>query len=220
MTDIERKKIIDKIISAPGELTPEEINAIKADRQLSELYREMCLTAAALFSAPELDREEVEQEFKRFASERLRRRSFGPLSLRQVAAAASIVILAGLAVGAGITIHRKTITENENATGNDTVPALVANTSVPEIYGDTATAKELPMPGQGLEVFENQRLDSILTRIAAIHACRVEYLPEANRELRLYFKWEKDEALEDVVEMLNTFDQINLTLHDNIITVK
>lgn len=174
----------------------------------------MCLTAAALFSAPEPDSEEVEQEFKRFASERLRRRSFGPLSLRQVAAAASIVILAGLAVGAGITIHRKTITENENA------PALVANTSVPEIYGDTATAKEPPVPGQGLEVFENQRLDSILTRIAAIHTCRVEYLPEANRELRLYFKWEKDDALEDVVEMLNTFDQINLTLHDNIITVK
>ncbi len=214
MTDIERKKIIDKIISAPGELTPEEINAIKADTQLSKVYKEMCLTAAALFSAPEPDSEEVEQEFKRFASERLRRRSFGPLSLRQVAAAASIVILAGLAVGAGITIHRKTITENENA------PALVANTSVPEIYGDTATAKEPPVPGQGLEVFENQRLDSILTRIAAIHTCRVEYLPEANRELRLYFKWEKDDALEDVVEMLNTFDQINLTLHDNIITVK
>ena len=214
MTDIERKKIIDKIISAPGELTPEEINAIKADTQLSKVYKEMCLTAAALFSAPEPDSEEVEQEFKRFASERLRRRSFGPLSLRQVAAAASIVILAGLAVGAGITIHRKTITENENA------PALVANTSVPEIYGDTATAKEPPVPGQGLEVFENQRLDSILTRIAAIHTCRVEYLPEANRELRLYFKWEKDDALEDVVEMLNTFDQINLKLHDNIITVK
>ncbi len=214
MTDIERKKIIDKIISAPGELTPEEINAIKADTQLSKVYKEMCLTAAALFSAPEPDSEEVEQEFKRFASESLRRRSFGPLSLRQVAAAASIVILAGLAVGAGITIHRKTITENENA------PALVANTSVPEIYGDTATAKEPPVPGQGLEVFENQRLDSILTRIAAIHTCRVEYLPEANRELRLYFKWEKDDALEDVVEMLNTFDQINLTLHDNIITVK
>ena len=214
MTDIERKKIIDKIISAPGELTPEEINAIKADTQLSKVYKEMCLTAAALFSAPEPDSEEGEQEFKRFASERLRRRSFGPLSLRQVAAAASIVILAGLAVGAGITIHRKTITENENA------PALVANTSVPEIYGDTATAKEPPVPGQGLEVFENQRLDSILTRIAAIHTCRVEYLPEANRELRLYFKWEKDDALEDVVEMLNTFDQINLTLHDNIITVK
>lgn len=220
MTDIERKKIIDKIISAPGELTPEEINAIKADTQLSKVYKEMCLTAAALFSAPEPDSEEVEQEFKRFASERLRRRSFGPLSLRQVAAAASIVILAGLAVGAGITIHRKTITENENATGNDTAPALVANTSAPEIYGDTATAKEPPVPGQGLEVFENQRLDSILTRIAAIHTCRVEYLPEANRELRLYFKWEKDDALEDVVEMLNTFDQINLTLHDNIITVK
>lgn len=214
MTDIERKKIIDKIISAPGELTPEEINAIKADTQLSKVYKEMCLTAAALFSAPEPDSEEVEQEFKRFASERLRRRSFGPLSLRQVAAAASIVILAGLAVGAGITIHRKTITENENT------PALVANTSAPEIYGDTATAKEPPVPGQGLEVFENQRLDSILTRIAAIHTCRVEYLPEANRELRLYFKWEKDDALEDVVEMLNTFDQINLTLHDNIITVK
>ncbi len=195
-------------------MTPEEINAIKADTQLSKVYKEMCLTAAALFSAPEPDSEEVEQEFKRFASERLRRRSFGPLSLRQVAAAASIVILAGLAVGAGITIHRKTITENENA------PALVANTSVPEIYGDTATAKEPPVPGQGLEVFENQRLDSILTRIAAIHTCRVEYLPEANRELRLYFKWEKDDALEDVVEMLNTFDQINLTLHDNIITVK
>ncbi len=220
MTDIEKKKIIDKIISAPGEVTPEEINAIKADTQLSKVYKEMCLTAAALFSAPEPDSEEVEQEFKRFASERLRRRSFGPLSLRQVAAAASIVILAGLAVGAGITIHRKTITENENATGNDTAPALVANTSVPEIYGDTATAKEPPVPGQGLEVFENQRLDSILTRIAAIHTCRVEYLPEANRELRLYFKWEKDDALEDVVEMLNTFDQINLTLHDNIITVK
>lgn len=78
MTDIERKKIIDKIISAPGELTPEEINAIKADTQLSKVYKEMCLTAAALFSAPEPDSEEVEQEFKRFASERLRRRSFGP----------------------------------------------------------------------------------------------------------------------------------------------
>lgn len=220
MTDIERKKIIDKIISAPGELTPEEINAIKADRQLSELYRETCLTVAALFSAPELDREEVEQEFRRFASKKTGRQSFNVVSLRQVAAAASIVILAGLAVGAGITIHRKTIPENENPTGIDTVPTLVTKTPVPEIYDDTATAKELPMPGQGLEVFENQRLDSILTRIAAIHACRVEYLPEANRELRLYFKWEKDDALEDVVEMLNTFDQINLTLHDNIITVK
>jgi len=213
---MDKDKLIEKIISNPEELTEEEIKALSEDSGLKDIYKELCLYASAVNSRPEPTDDEIKEELLRFKKAQRFKRHFMHVSFRQIAAAASIIVLTGIAVGAGISMHRShnAVKSEESGvmTGTETI---CTDDSIKSIL--KSTDEEDP---QQYVVFENQTLETMLSQMGQHYGCKVEYMPGSNRMLRLYFRWDKRSTLEDVVEMLNTFDQIDISIANNILTVK
>lgn len=69
-------------------------------------------------------------------------------------------------------------------------------------------------------IFENAPLDEMITEIAQYYNKVADIESEDAHELRLYYKWEPKDALEDVVADLNHFDHVSLAIEDDKLIVK
>ena len=69
-------------------------------------------------------------------------------------------------------------------------------------------------------IFENAPLDEMITEIAHYYNKVADIESEEAHELRLYYKWEPKDALEDVVADLNHFDHVSLAIEDDKLIVK
>lgn len=69
-------------------------------------------------------------------------------------------------------------------------------------------------------VFTNTQLEQILTEIAAFYNVKVEYKNADVRSLRFYYEWNRKAEVESVIDDLNHFSKVNITLNNNKITVE
>ena len=69
-------------------------------------------------------------------------------------------------------------------------------------------------------VFDNVTLDSIAKDIAVHHHLEMDLQNEQAGQLRFYFVWNQDESLQEVIEKLNMFEQVNLTVEDRKLIVR
>lgn len=84
-----------------------------------------------------------------------------------------------------------------------------------------ATTTEQPVPASVTTVhYEDATLEDILTDIARYHHVRLHFQSDDSRHLRLYYDWEQQEPLADIVQMLDAFEDISMEYHDQTIYVK
>ena len=69
-------------------------------------------------------------------------------------------------------------------------------------------------------VFDNVTLDSIVKVIAAFHHLDMDLQNEQASQLRFYFVWNQEESLQEVIEKLNMFEQVNLAVEDGKLIVR
>ena len=82
--------------------------------------------------------------------------------------------------------------------------------------GETLTADSIPQT----RIFENIPLDEMVNEIAHYYNKVADIQSEEAHELRLYYKWERKDALESVVDDLNHFDRVSLAIEDDKLIVK
>ncbi|MDE5794448.1 MAG: DUF4974 domain-containing protein, partial [Muribaculaceae bacterium] len=68
-------------------------------------------------------------------------------------------------------------------------------------------------------VFDNEPLKTIVDKIARYYGCKVEFSNESSESLRLYFRWDQENTIEEVVERLNNFEQIHIVIKDKTIKI-
>lgn len=113
----------------------------------------------------------------------------------------SAIILSGIAY-ATIFSKRSHTQEMEMATiSSQMVPATKASV----------------LPNDTILTFQNTELSTILEKVAAYYQVHVEYKNEHIGHIRLYTKWNTAETLEQIVERLNGFEKVNITIEDNLI---
>ena len=64
--------------------------------------------------------------------------------------------------------------------------------------------------GRGYERGESK----ILPEIADYYHVEVSFQNEDVRQLRFYFIWKQEDSLQEVIEKLNMFEQVNLTIEN------
>ena len=72
-------------------------------------------------------------------------------------------------------------------------------------------------PNDTTLTFQNAELKTILETVATHYQVRVEYRNEQVRHIRIYTKWNTAEPLEQMVERLNGFEKVNITLEHNLL---
>ena len=72
----------------------------------------------------------------------------------------------------------------------------------------------------GPVVFDNVTLDSIAKDIATYHHLDMDLQNEQASQFRFYFVWNQEDRLQEVIEKLNMFEQINLAVENGKLIVR
>lgn len=206
-------QILD-LIEHPENYTSQEVEDLLANQEMREFYNLLCKTGGALHSSEKID---VDAEWRAFSRKNFKKRF---KLVRPGSRAASIAALvfataAALAIGTGVAVkvisdqNRKSESVKVKAAAEEDL-SLPTDTIIVETKGESADAPVL---------FANETLDTVLNTMAEHYGKELRYLDFASGELYLHYKWDPKLALEEVLDQLNTFGQINLCLEGNTIIV-
>lgn len=210
----------DRLLDAiehPGNYTDDELNDLLSDPELRRAYRLMAASRSALIRQPEPD---VDSEWDRFAAQHLTSRR--PLIVRligrwPVAAAIVVGLVSIAAVAAGITITKAV---SAPAAAPDAVEAtrpdhyagvVISEPDTVVVSSDSASVS--------IVTFKDETLSDLLNALGKHYGAEVEFKNPAARRLRLYYNWNPALTLDETVEQLNNFEQINLSLSNEKIVV-
>ena len=136
--------------------------------------------------------------------------------VRAAASFAGIILISGIAFAA---IH--IVSQRQTPPTNEMVAVAEPAIAMPT---DTLTTDTLAM--QPI-VYDNVSLGKMLQEIAAYYGVgdskspiRVTYRNEAARQLRFHFVWNRQQGIEKVVDDLNHFERLHVTLKDNQLIVE
>ena len=212
----------DRLLDAiehPERYTPTKIEEMLQDSEVKETFD---LLDKMKSSLRPLDTPDIDVEWKRFedehrVSENHKFHWFTALFSRNAAAGIAIAIASFTAVAAivGVGVHHfispsETDPEVEISTATDIVAS----------QPDTIKSDELKVvTSPEIVVFDNETLESIITRIGAYYDYTVTFTDDTPKSIRLYFRWNQALPIEEIVESLNNFEQISLTVNDRTITI-
>lgn len=218
------KDNIDRLLDAlehPENYSDADVEQLLANPEAREVYNMLRKTADASAPVPEIN---LDEEWRRFEAKQPKRR---PVILRWLSfmasrnAAAVVTALVGTlaVVAATIGVTNYFNANKEMAQTEQTEPqkqTAIANSNVAPT--DTIPAETTPLPET--IVFKGENLERILADMAGYYGATVKFNQDATKSLLLYFEWDQSLPLRDVVEQLNNFEQINITLTDKVLTVK
>lgn len=218
------KDNIDRLLDAlehPENYSDAEVEQILADPEAREVYDILRKTADISAPVPEIN---IDEEWRCFEAKQPKRR---PVILRWLSfmasrnAAAVIIALVGTLalVGATIGVTHYFISNKEMAQTEQTEPqkqTAITHSNVAST--DTIPDETTPLPET--IVFKGENLERILADIAGYYGATVKFDQDAAKSLQLYFEWDQSLPLDKIVEQLNNFEQIDITLTDKVLTVK
>lgn len=209
---------IDKLLDAiehPERYSDEDLNAMLADPELREIYEMLDKYKASLTSIPTPD---VDAEWKEFESTH-NKRSFHILNLfsRNIAASIAIVVASLAAVAAVVGVSVKYALDKK---AESQATEVIAEAKANVVKNDTITmAEEKPVKAPETIVFDNEPLETIINHIAEYYGYQAEFSTDASKALRLYYRWNQVQTLDEVVESLDNFEQIHITVNDKTIKI-
>ena len=190
---------------------------MKTNNHNKQLYRDM-QEAPDKYSDQEIEAmmddldqvPDVDEAWQQFAQRHL------PLvrpmhTWRKVAA-----ILIGILTLSGITIASVHIVRQSQ---HEEQPAVVVEESQSGMIESQTLPADTIVKTEPV-VFDNVPLDSIAKDIATYHHLDMDLQNEQASQLRFYFVWNQEESLQEVIEKLNMFEQVNLAGEDGKLIVR
>ena len=192
----------------PENYTDEQLTAMLDD----ELLEHLAQAKRALTDIPEPD---VDAEWQRFEQEHfalVKSRRW----LKVAAMFIGVLMLSAFTYAAIYTVHHRA-TDKVEENSEIIVPATQAESAAEARLGvaDTTAA-----PPQEAVVFDNQPLGQMMEDIAARYDMHVDFRNEEARDLRFYFELHAGEDLSSVVERLNMFERVSVSIEGNTIVVE
>lgn len=217
-------KVLD-MVEHPERYSDGEMEVILQDPEIREIYNTLCDADSAMREDSEwsgfvgaMEEEEIECEWNRLVNRRRRAVPWFHVMRRRVAVAVVIALtsVGALALGIGIVNSVK-------HTAPDAAEKMVARVPVAtEVRTDRDSTVRMDTVSSkvGTRIYENEPLAKILSDISGYYGLSVEVQNEPSTKLRLYYKWDSTKDAKTVVDQLNNFEKINLTLSDDVLSVK
>lgn len=210
---------IDRLLDAierPEHYSESEIASMLADNDVREVYDLLHKAESSLNPVPTPD---IDAEWNAF-NKTLKVRKFGILSLfsRNVAASIAIVIasLAAVAAVVGVSVHyagKKEVASTE-------VPAASVEIEAPAApRADMASENQDESLTHEFVIFDNEPLETVIDRLARYYDCRVNFVSDSAKALRLHYRWDQSMTLDQVVSDLNNFEQIHISVSGQTIQI-
>lgn len=208
--------IVLDLVEHPEKYSDSEIGKILSDPESREIYNLLCKTKSSFES--ENDSIDVDREWENFSRRnRVNRYKLLPISNRAASILAIIFTsLAAVAIGVVFAVRQFEFKTPDEVEAQTTITTKTGLTPT-----DTLSATPHPNLSSPTEpiLFEDERLETILDSVSKHYAVNVSFRRQATAKLRLYYKFNPGLPLEKIVEQLNNFEQINITVNDGTLTV-
>lgn len=205
---------IDRLFDAvehPDLYSDTELEVMLQDAETHEVYDIMSKARDAYATTSSVD---VNAEWNNFSKKHLTTKPrFYIFISRHVAAVIIVIVatLAAIAAGIGISLNRQQTHDPESQ---------INTTNIAHEQEECGTGIKVLEIVPEVIVFKEETLDKILEYVSAYYEAKIVFKNDAAKTLRLHLKWNQNKPLTEVVEMLNNFKQIRITLSDNTITVE
>lgn len=212
---MDKYDLVLDIIVHPDKYSSEQLAEIMSEPETREIYNLLCKTESAIKDSEEPD---VSSEWEKFSDSRLvrSRRVFSwfgnrAASIAAIVGSSIVAVAAGIAVTVSVIDHKsEPFAENTAAVA----PSAVAiSTDTIATKCDTVNVYMTPV------MFENEPLEKIMNEVAKIYRVEVKFKDENVASLHLYYKLDPSLTLNDVIEQLNTFEQINIRRNGNTLII-
>ncbi len=203
---MEKTDLLFRMMDNPGQYTDEQWREILADSECASLYEMMRKTRSALDAEQvnqEFTAETVDREWERFAAAH-QPRTVKPFGWRKIAAAVVVLAVFGLAAAA---IYSHFAHTPQTHTVENTTPNVNQ-----QMTDRTENAVDAVAAKPQAHLYDDVPLEQIINDLAAHYNVQPQWQGKEVRSLRLYYKWEPDFTLDEVVEMLNNFEVFSVKL--------
>ena len=201
------ERLLD-MIEHPEHYTEEEMQKILADEETREYYDLIIKADDAYTKSHDVD---VDKTLKEFEKKHLQH-----LSWSKIAAVFIGILLVSGVTYAAIVLNRNP--SEKQVSQKAQIGRVITDKSAKNI--DTETTDTDTTTTQKGQSFDNVELQTILDDISSYYKLNVVYNSDKSRHLRLHFYWDKTKDAETIVESLNHFENVNITLTDSKIDVK
>lgn len=200
--------LLFQMMEQPHAYTDQQWKEILADEECRELYTLMAKTQRVFDTQKEIDDETIDVEWKRLSASSARR------WLRVAAMFIGVLMISGMTIAA-VHLVRNAVGVDTKAPTQETPITDSHQSALPidTIKSDTIVKAETV-------VFDNVTLDSIARDIAAYHHLEMDLQNEQTKQLRFYFVWKQEDNLQEVIEKLNMFEHVNMTVENDKLIVR
>ncbi|MCM1032581.1 MAG: DUF4974 domain-containing protein [Odoribacter sp.] len=204
---MDKYNIVLDLIEHPDKYSTQKIEEILSDHEVKTIYCLLCKTKST-FSTTD-DNADVDVEWRRFSNAHTNPK-FRFLRIGFRAASIATIALSSLAVVAlTITFAVKKF-EPIQTTVDITIDEVTSTPMVNNAMTDVV--EHPPVVAAVPTVFEDVALDTILNYIARINNIEVDFKHPETARLHLFYKFDPNLPLEETIEQLNTFEQINIRI--------
>ena len=211
-----------EMLDHPEAYTEQEIHdIINHDEDTRETYRLMVEAKRSSRNRQDETPVDVDAAWQRFAEQNKTQTSILNSQIKKIAASfIGVLLISGIAFAA-IHIVRHYV-EQDMPTPPQETQIVEANQQV--ALDDTVKVEttDTIAPKASMEpvVFDNVPLEEMLPEIAAHYDATVTFANDKARQLRFRFVWNPQQDIDQVVNDLNQFESLTVTLKDNQITVE
>lgn len=200
------------MLDNPWKYEEKQIEEMLKDSECRKYYDTMAsVKDAIMHKNGNITEKETGEEWRRFEKAYLNtHRGF---SLRKLAAAVAVTaVLGGISYA---TIHINRSENRQKKTERAETAVTFEREDTLETAGTAVAAEK-----KDVRTYDNVRLSSILDDIAAGYGLDVHYENEQSKELRLFFRWNPQDTLRQVINSLNDFERINIRMDEKTLTVE
>ena len=212
----------DRLLDAlnnPEKYSSAEIEEMLQDPETKEILDLLDKTKSSLQSIPLPD---IEKEWNKFKVGSHYNKKAPVLRLsaffsRKVAASITIAILSITAVAAIVGISVSSMNNKES----QLTEKEVASTTevIPNQEDSIKTPSDSPIHSFETVIFDNEPLEVIMKQIGDFYGYQIDFKNYNAKSLRLYYRWNQASSIQEIVESLNNFEQIHLTIEGNTIKI-
>ena len=200
--------LLFQMMEQPHAYTDQQWQDILSDEECRELYTLMAKTQRVFDTQKEIDDETIDVEWKRLSTSSSRR------WLRVAAMFIGVLMISGITIAA-VHLVRNAVGVDTKAPTQETPITDKCQSALP-----TDTFKSDTIVKSESVVFDNVTLDSIAKDIAAYHHLDMYLQNEQAKQLRVYFVWKQEDNLQEVIEKLNMFEHVNMTVENDKLMVR
>ncbi|MDE7412275.1 MAG: DUF4974 domain-containing protein [Muribaculaceae bacterium] len=217
---MDKYELVLDIIDHPDNYTEQELSEIMSDKETKELYDLLCKVDSSVSASVDVDVDKEWNDFKNKTGFRRRVMFFRgnrAASIIAVICTSIVAMAVGIAVTVAVKDHHveKTSSINISEKKDSSAASEVANDSI----APTVEITESPETKSSPVLFEDAVLSEIMERIRTDYGVEVKFGNEDVAALHLYYKYDPSLDLDEIISQLNTFESINITRDENLLTI-